>query len=217
MFGLAFDPPGRRLATTGADGAVRLWDTETGARLAEIATGSSKEYTVGFAPDGLVASAGAEGTVRFWQPAGGRAARRFTHDAEVSQLVFCGEHLLAASGSAVRVWGPDGAARSVIAGSGEVIVAPACRGGLVVSGGGGAIAISDLASGTTLERIDLPGNEILAIDAAADGRIAVGTLNGRVTVIHLEMSEGPPGELARRALAELPLELGEGGVVRLKR
>ena len=217
VYALAFDRDGRRLATTGADGAVRVWDAARGVRLAELPGGSRKEYAVGFTSEGLLASAGIGGEIRLRDPATGAAIRTLRHDGEVSQLLACGDRLLAAAGSAIRVWRADGTAGSVIAGSGESILAASCQEDRVATGGAHEIAVAELAGGTVLDRVELPGDEVLAIDSAPDGRIAAGTLAGTVTMVRLALDRRPPDELARRARAELPLVLGERGVVLLRK
>ena len=67
VWSVAYSSDGAKLVTGGTDGAVKLWDAETGTLLATYLGHPSAVHTVAFNRDGTqVASGGRDGTVRIW-------------------------------------------------------------------------------------------------------------------------------------------------------
>lgn len=115
VFGVAFAPDGRTLASAGADGAVRFWDRFTGGPAASPRTIREKGKSpnvVAYSPDGTRLAIGRDGFVQIWDiVADKERARSPIHPGRVSEIVFAPDgRTLATTGSAdsrVRIWDAD--------------------------------------------------------------------------------------------------------------
>jgi WD40 repeat protein len=75
----AFQPGGDLLATTGGNGAVRLWNSATGDLVHRTAGHQDDAYGVAFSPDGTeFVTVGGDGSVVVWRTDTGVEARRFS-------------------------------------------------------------------------------------------------------------------------------------------
>jgi WD40 repeat protein len=64
---VTFSPDGRRLATSGWDGTVRLWDVQTAREIISLRGHSDRVWGVNFSPRGdSLVSASADGKVLLW-------------------------------------------------------------------------------------------------------------------------------------------------------
>jgi eukaryotic-like serine/threonine-protein kinase len=100
VYGVAFSPGGRLLASAGEDGTIRLWEPGTGNALRTIAAHGSCANDLDFSPDGqLLASGGCDGLVKLWDTATWHEIASFTGGSQslMTTVAFSPDgHMLAA-------------------------------------------------------------------------------------------------------------------------
>ncbi len=99
VYAVVFDATGRRLATTGEDGAIRLWDAKTGEGAGILAGHSRAVRAAAFNPDGRYLASGSEdGSIRLWDLATGAPLAEFIARHSAAALAFHPDgHLFAAA------------------------------------------------------------------------------------------------------------------------
>jgi WD40 repeat protein len=105
---VVFSLDGKLLASTSADGTIRLWDGNSGAPIAALSHGGVV-HSAAFSPDGTVlASAGADKAIKLWSIATRELRRTLTgHTGDVHLVAFSPDGRTLASGSedqTVRLW-----------------------------------------------------------------------------------------------------------------
>lgn len=152
--GLAASPDGAYLASTAADGTVRMWNTETGdARLIERRTGAALDAA--FSPDGrTLVTSGDDLALHVFDLAAGGAPRSLRGHTDVARaLTFRrdGRTLYSAGGEGVvRAWDlATGESRAYTGHDGRVrtLALSADQRYLASGGADGAIVVWDLAHG----------------------------------------------------------------------
>jgi WD40 repeat protein/predicted Ser/Thr protein kinase len=110
---LAFSPDGSHVASAGEDGVARIWDSATGAKLAECRGHRSKVLKISYRSDGQrLLTTSADGTVRQWDPTTGREVvpPYERHTGEVMTAAYSPDGKWIASGGTdrtIRLWRAD--------------------------------------------------------------------------------------------------------------
>jgi eukaryotic-like serine/threonine-protein kinase len=109
VFDVAFSPDGRRLASAGVDGVIRLWDTATWDELAAPPRHEGGAHGVAFSPDGRrLLSSGNDAIVRIWDVTTGQEVQALRGHADtVFGVAFSSDGAKMASGGKdreVKLW-----------------------------------------------------------------------------------------------------------------
>ena len=100
LWSVAWNPDGKRLATGGSEGSVKLWDAVTGRALHVLRGHTGAVFSVVWSSDGRwLASAGHDTTVKIWNLENQNAITLNGHGKEVTSLGWTPDSKMLASGS----------------------------------------------------------------------------------------------------------------------
>ncbi|WP_309893182.1 pentapeptide repeat-containing protein [Archangium sp.] len=200
---VAWDGAGKRVASGGADGLVRVWEVGSGRELVRLEGHTDWVKSVSWDGEGRrLASAGDDGTVRVWEVASGRELARLEgHGVAVNSVAWDREGRRLASGGGdglVRVW-EVGSGREMtrLKGHTDWVNSVAWDGEgkrLASAGGDGTLRVWEVESGRALACLEGHGDAVNSVAWGGGGtRLASGGTDGTVRV----WEAGSGKELAR--------------------
>ncbi|MEI8395251.1 MAG: caspase family protein [Rhodospirillaceae bacterium] len=196
---------GRTIAITSADGAVRVWDLETGRQTKRLSVGAASSVNaldVGTLPvagatrsrsvagAGLraVITGGSDGTATLYDAVAGTMIRQFRDQGAIlAARLAPGGALLATAGSgrSISLWETaSGRKTAELKGHGDTITTLAYSGSgrLLASGGNdGSVRLWSLPAGGSVATLDA-GSKVTSLAFGGDDRIVAGTKDGKVRV-----------------------------------
>lgn len=192
---VAFGPEGRKVASAGDDGTVRVWNVEDGRLLFALEGHDGSVSSVAFSPDGkLIASGDVFGKILIWDASTGRQTRIIDAlTALVLALTFSPDGRSLVSGGvdrAVRLWDVRSGHLSKTIGwhQGYVLSASFSPDGsrLATSGSDGRVLVWDVSRSSLAVTLHAHRGWAVAVDFSADGeRVVSGGADRRVCVWHV--------------------------------
>lgn len=194
VYGLAFDGPGKRLATGDETGRIWIWDVATGKKLVEFDRMKAHArgiQNLSFNADGTrLASTGKDDVVIIWNTATGKQVRQILgKGANVASATFQGPRLFIATlGAGLQVYDARTFALATTlrghAGLGMQDLADANAGRLLVTGGKDNSVIAwDVTRRAPLAQLRGHDDWVMNVALSPNGRLAASSANDRKVIV----------------------------------
>jgi len=165
----AFDPAGARVLTAAADGAVRLWDANSGQLLRELRNDGVKAFWVRFSGDGQIgAGIFSDGETRVWDLASGRVLHVIDGESSPRQ------DALAALGLTPPVWQDQRYYQLAFSPDGERLLTSAI---------GAAPRLTDVRTGAMIARLEGHRATVASAAFSPDGRHLITASGAREVIL----------------------------------
>jgi eukaryotic-like serine/threonine-protein kinase len=184
VWAVAFSPDGSLLASTGADGAIILWDTKTWERKEPLRGHKGDVYSLSFSPDSqILASASKDKTIKLWTTRTGQLAPvqlPDEHKDEVRRMAFSPDgKLLASAGKdkTLRLWDVSNGwlSRPLVGHTDEVLALAFAPDGstLASTGYDGRLLLWDVHDGAKPEELRKYARALYSVAFSPDGKYLV--------------------------------------------
>jgi len=104
---LAFFPDGKKVATGGSRGFIKIWELSTGTEIMSFKAHSGEVDSIEISPDGKIIAAGLDENIRIWDSITGNEIMTFkTHEKKVDSIEISPDGKIIATGSdaTIRIW-----------------------------------------------------------------------------------------------------------------
>jgi WD40 repeat protein len=219
---VAFDPHGRFLASAGTDKTARLWNPATGEQIAVLEGHDDAVFALAISPDGKhIVTGSFDQSVRLWDAETAQPLRVMRgHDTGVYSVQFVdgGRRVVSCShDGSLKLWDGDTGfeVRSVRFPGMVTQLATAETAQLLAVGWFGDVGVVEMLDATTGRRlgkvVEAPAI-IMGLDFSPDDkRLAVGSWDGSVRVVHLNAPKMEPTTLTMPDTRAVRVDFHPGG------
>lgn len=191
---VAYSPDGQTLASGGRDGAIALWDAQTGELLRNFKAHSHGINAIAFSPDGQqLATGSGDNTIKLWSLPDGQLQHTLDyHTGWVFSLAYSPDGQTLASGGSdhqIILWQPQTATQQKIINTGNngvfaVAIAPNNR-TLASASGDGTIQLWNLTQATLQTTLTGHRDWVRSLVFSPDGRLLASGGGNQDNSIHL--------------------------------